>query len=88
VREAAVFPEELTVAEKRALLEQFLDERANRGGHDSFATHDGRGFEGYILEVGEATVTFVSGPSPFDGPWTKQEPFEIPISSIKIDSLW
>ncbi|MCI0699754.1 MAG: hypothetical protein L0241_01540 [Planctomycetia bacterium] len=77
-------PDEPSLEEKRAALTRYIDR--GDSGHDYFKLHDGRDFEGYILEVGDTTIVFQWAHSPF-APGESHESFEIPIESIDIRSL-
>ncbi len=78
-------PEEAMVEEKRQMLLQYM--AVERSGHDYFRLHNGSHFEGYILDVGEATVLFEWAPSLFDDSDAPAEPFEIPLEEIDIRTL-
>jgi len=66
------------LAPARDLLERFMD----RGDKHLFQLSDGRSFEGYVVEVGEAAVLVMEA-----GPLASDETVEIAIESIDLGTL-
>ena len=67
-----------TLAPARDLLERFMD----HGDKHLFQLVDGRSFEGYVVEVGEAAVHVMEA-----GPLASEETVEIAIDNIDLGTL-
>ena len=67
-----------TLAPARDLLERFMD----HGDKHLFQLVDGRAFEGYVVEVGEAAVLVMEA-----GPLASEETVEIAIDNIDLGTL-
>ena len=67
-----------TLAPARDLLERFMD----HGDKHLFQLVDGRSFEGYVVEVGEAAVLVMEA-----GPLASEETVEIAIDNIDLGTL-
>lgn len=67
-----------TLAPARDLLERFMD----HGDKHLFQLVDGRSFEGYLVEVGEAAVLVMEA-----GPLASEETVEIAIENIDLGTL-
>jgi hypothetical protein len=66
------------LASARDLLERLMD----LGDRHLFQLSDGRPFEGWVVEVGEAGVLVMAA-----GPLASEEPVEIPLDAIDLGTL-
>ena len=67
-----------SLAPARDLLERFME----LGDKHLFQLSDGRSFEGYVVEVGEAAVLVMDS-----GPLASEETMEIAIENIELGTL-
>jgi hypothetical protein len=67
-----------SVASARDVLERFMD----HGDRHLFQLSDGRRFEGWVVEVGEAAVLVMDS-----GPLASEEPVEIALDDIDLGTL-
>ncbi len=67
-----------SLAPARDLLERFME----LGDKHLFQLSDGRSFEGYVVEVGEAAVLVMDS-----GPLASEETIEIAIENIELGTL-
>lgn len=71
-------PSPIDLASARDLLERFME----HGDRHLFQLRDGRAFEGWVVEVGEAAVLVMDS-----GPLASDDPVEISLATIDVGTL-